>query len=120
MAYADFEFYMNQYKGARISVQDFEELSERASDYIDYITMGRATDTDVVKRACCAMAEALNATNIAKSVVSKPAVSSESVGSYSVSYRSSAEVEQETNAVLYSLARYYLGRTGLLYRGGGC
>ena len=122
MAYADYAFYVEQYKGARISVQEFPVLSERASEYIDYITKGKATDTDAVKRACCAMAESLQ---MAEKVYTTAAqgtgeIASESVGSYSVTYRSGADVARESEAELHRIALRYLAHTGLLYRGRGC
>ena len=54
-------------------------------------------------------------------------VQSETVGSWSRSYRSggdsarsAAQAAAENRAALLSIARQYLARTGLLYRGGRC
>nr|DAL68830.1 MAG TPA: Head Tail Connector Protein [Caudoviricetes sp.] len=35
MAYADYAFYKGTYKGSKLSEDAFEQLSERATDYID-------------------------------------------------------------------------------------
>ena len=43
MIYADYEFYKTEYFGVAISEADFPRLARRASSYIDYITMGRAS-----------------------------------------------------------------------------
>ena len=45
---------------------------------------------------------------------------SESVGSWSVSYRSGTEAMQEAKAQLKAAAEMYLANTGMLYRGGRC
>lgn len=84
MAYADYTFYHNVYKG-NLSEAAFGRLSERASDYIDSVTNKKYVDETVgddVKKACCAVAEAwdLNEQTSVKA--------SESVDGYSVSYKS--------------------------------
>ena len=42
MVYADYDFYTNEYFGRAISEDDFPRLALRGSQYIDYITQGRA------------------------------------------------------------------------------
>lgn len=104
MAYADYDFYLNIYFGNAISEEDFPRLSERASDYIRAATDG-LTDTvnglavEAVKKASCAVADALLDEEImtAGAFSGEQAVSSETVGGWSRSYRSaslaSADVE---------------------------
>ena len=64
MAYADYDFYLNTYFGNAVSEEDFPRLSERASDYVRAATRG-ISDTvdgwqmDAVKKASCAVADAL-------------------------------------------------------------
>lgn len=86
MAYADYAYYEQVYKGT-LSEADFERLSERASDYIDgrtnYIlkTAGISENMEErVKKACCALAEIIR-NNEAGGIKT-----SEKVGDYSVSY----------------------------------
>ena len=86
MAYADYAYYSNVYKGT-LSEADFERLSERASDYIDgktnYIlkTAGIPEDMEErVKKACCALSEVI------RNNEAGGAKTSEKVGDYSVSY----------------------------------
>lgn len=122
MAYADYTYYVDNFKGAAVSEADFPAAAERASEYIDYITRGRATaDMDAVKRACCAMAEIYHAMVKAQTAgVGSGAVAQETVGSYSVTYRSGSDVEAGYRQSLYRAAQMYLAHTGLMYRGGGC
>lgn len=104
MAYADYDFYLNTYFGNAVSEEDFPRLSERASDYVRSATRG-ISDTvdgwqmDAVKKASCAVADALLDEEImtAGAFSGEQAVSSETVGGWSRSYRAaslaSADVE---------------------------
>lgn len=95
--YADYDFYLNTYFGNAIPAEDFPRLSERASDYIRAATRG-LSDTvdggqlDAVRKASCAVAEALLDEEImtAGSFSGEQIVSSETVGSWSRSYGSSS------------------------------
>lgn len=114
MAYADYSFYTKQFLGVAIAETDFERLSLRASQFLDYYTGNRAKNynaDDSVKNACCALAETYQAI---ERTGAKAGISSESVGSYSVSYTT----EQDVKTMLANVARRYLAFTGLLYRGG--
>lgn len=114
MAYANYNFYAEKFIGKTIKEADFERLALRASQFLDYYTMNRAKDytkDDAVKNACCAVAEAYQ---IAEQAESKSGIASESVGSYSVSYRDSKNAME----MLARAARQYLAFTGLLSRGG--
>ena len=116
-AYADFEFYVTEYCGNQIDGDSFPRLSMRASEFIDYVTMNKASkdpDSDKVKRCCCALAEQLATLEAANDTGT---IASESVGSHSVSYRSTAEVNASINVRLMQTARRYLASTGMLYRG---
>ena len=112
MAYADFQYYKDTFLGNAIEEIEFPRLSLRASEYIDAHTGGviprLSAIPEEVQKATCAVAEKIQAYE------SKAEVTSESVGSYSVTYKTSdATYEQELGKVL----RLYLGNTGLLYRG---
>lgn len=138
MIYADFDYYKNIFLGIAIEDSDFPRLSLRSSQYIDYITQGRAkakADLEAVKMCCCELAEKYQTIEAAQELAQKSLsagsdgleVQSETVGSWSRSYRSggdsaqsAAQVAAESNAALYSIAQRHLVRTGLLYRGGGC
>lgn len=104
MAYADYEFYRDVYFGDAITEDDFPQLSERASDYIRAMTQG-VSDTvtgwqmEAVKKATCAIADIMQDEKrmSASAFSGDAAISSETVGSWSRTYRStsisSAEVE---------------------------
>ena len=67
MAYADFSFYSNAYRGDILTDENADHWLESASDYVDYVTFHRTEyafpdrERDVlkVKKAVCAIAEAL-------------------------------------------------------------
>lgn len=140
MAYADYEFYTNTYFGSAIKAEDFPRLALRASSFLDYYTQGRAeknSDLPAVKMACCAIAEQYQMIETAQTVAQKSMsyslesngqeVSSESVGSWSKSYKSGAESAsaaiasvENSKQLLADIAKQYLYGTGLLYRGGRC
>lgn len=91
MAYADFEFYKNMYRGT-LPEADFSRLSERASDYIDgrteYILKSAGVPEELserVKKACCALADAMHGNERGG------VKTSETVGNYSVSYAAGAQ-----------------------------
>ena len=110
MAYADFTFYQNSYYGNKISTQTgFIAPSERASDYIDAVTFGRAalnTDDQItvkIKKCCCALADEIQNDNL---IAGK---TSEKIGSYSVSYADTSNKSKK-----YQIALQYLGNTGIM------
>lgn len=137
MIYADYDYYLNEYYGRSVPEEDYPRLALRSSQYIDYITQGRAearADLEAVKMCCCALVEQYQSIDLAaqlaqKSLTASSAdgaeVQSETVGSWSRSYRSggdsaqsAAQAEETGKAALLDIARQYLARTGLLYRGG--
>lgn len=140
MSYADYEYYKDTYLGNAISESDFPRLSLRASSFLDYYTQGRAAknaDLDALKMACCAVAEQYQAIDAAQALANKSlsgAISdssgelqSQTVGSWSKSYRSGGESAAQAataaasaRSLLSAAAAQYLSGTGLLYRGGGC
>lgn len=95
--YADYDFYLNTYFGNAISEKDFPRLSTRASDYIRSMTHGLSdtaggADLEAVKKASCAVADALLDEEImtASAFSGEQTVSSETVGGWSRSYGSSS------------------------------
>lgn len=86
MAYADYDFYKNVYRGT-LSEAEFARLSERASDYIDsrteYILKKAGISDDMserVQKACCALADTIRGNERGG------VKTSEKVGNYSISY----------------------------------
>lgn len=142
MAYADFNYYADQFYGTAIEAADFPRLSLRASDFIDYITRNKAAKTtdetvlEALSKACCAIAEQMQIDERNKAIAAQTAtealsagggeVKSETVGGYSVSYTTALDYVKNADAAKAEVAGYmsialrYLSNTGLLYRGGCC
>lgn len=100
--YADYDFYLNEYFGDAISPEDFPRLSERASDYVRAATRGISDTVDgwqleAVKKCACAVADVLLDESIMTSNVysGDQAVSSETVGGWSRSYKAPAVSAEE-------------------------
>lgn len=135
--YADYEYYSMNYMGMMISEDDFPRLAMRASRYIDYITRNKtqkSAEMEAVKMCCCALAEQEQqietAQKLAQNSLSAAAedgaeVQSESVGSWSRSFRSGGSSAAEAGDAVsaaknarFQTVQEYLAHTGLLYRGG--
>lgn len=115
MAYATYEFYKDSYGGNSILLADFQRLSKRASDYIDMVTLGRADvyvdEKDLLKMACCAVAEAYKMNEEGGGVVA------ESVGKITRNYAAGVtNTPTEEERLSIAVCRYLL-HTGLLYLG---
>ena len=133
MIYASYEFYSYVYFGKSIEPSDFPRLALRASSYLDWCTAGRAAkhaDLEAVKMACCAIAEAYQTIDAARSSASKSLsasvgdsgeLQSQTVGSWSKTYRSGGSsakdalnAAESAQGVLMETAKMYLAGTGLL------
>lgn len=94
--YADYDFYTNVYLGNRVEEADFPRLSMRAFEYISGMTRGIVRkvsgDIDAVKMCVCAIAEIIQDEErlTAQSFSGEKPVSSETVGSHTISYSSPA------------------------------
>jgi hypothetical protein len=119
MAYADYDFYQNQYKGSVVPSSEFEELSERATEYVDSQILVNISDiyTDYpsvipteLKKCVCRLCE------IAYLEMNNPKVASESVGSYSRSFENNGTSQSYESRLNFAM-RVFLGKTGLLYKG---
>jgi len=150
MAYADFNFYSNSYYGDLLTSTNANKWLELASDEIDRFTFGRlvsafptaTVSVSKVKKAVCAIAEALYNIDVQRKAVSatkagdgtcKGAIASVSSGresiSYSVSnasasiYAAAAASEAEHNRLISDIAVKYLANIednngiNLLYAG---
>ncbi len=116
MAYADFNYYKNVFKGSSITdIATFDNLSERATEYINSVTFGHIDDiTDNIKRCCCALTEQINLDN---NFQNGKLISSEKNGNYSVSYAVPSNIATEHYRKMMVICRRYLFNTGLMYRG---
>lgn len=118
MAYADYDFYVNIYKGGSVPADKFDYLAERASDFMDTITFNRLKNNDYpefqgeIQKCCCALAEIV--CNYEKSR-NNSEIASETIGSYSVTYKSDSFEAHHSD--MLDTAKRYLIHTGLMYRG---
>lgn len=115
MAYADYPFYRETYRGKQLSEEDFKRLSVRSAYELDLMTMNRIKEPipDTVRLAACAVAEILYQAEKANG----QEVASESIGKQSVTY---VQTGKNSHEKCREAAAVYLYGTGLLYRGGRC
>ena len=111
MAYADYNFYKNEFLGT-LTAEEFAPRAERASDYIDFVTFGRATaDDERVKKCCCAIADT------EAKYDNGGEKTSENIDGYSVTYVAGVSKTQSRSEAVYNTALRYLME--LMYRGCG-
>ena len=129
----DFDYYKDVYLGNAIKEEDFNQFSRKAERFIAYATVNKAILTsgevlNSVKDCICELAECYASFDkIEKQSLGEgeKVISSEGVGTYSVSYDTSAQrtnTEIATDVTqrdkkLYNIVKQYLTHTGLLYRG---
>lgn len=123
-AYADYAFYSSSFLGTAIDGSNFPRLALRASRIIDHITFNRAaaiitanTDDDtieMIQMATCAVSEELNTQEQNGQL---DGITSERVGSYSVSYGAGSRATMSNEEKQERAARLYLGQSGLMFRG---
>ena len=100
MAYADYTFYTDVYKGD-MSAEEFERWAAKADLQIDRLTTGRAASApESMERAlslcCCAVADQLRTWHDQDSRTQYGLVASETVDGYSVSYRTNGTEDDRT------------------------
>lgn len=114
MAYADYEYYCNTYKGT-MQQPDFERLCLRASAYLDMVTFGRVLHAPNslagrIQNACCAVADAMLLNEHGGGIAS------ETNGKVTVNYIAGISNAKTENQRLYEAAARYLLMAGLLSR----
>ena len=118
MAYADYTYYATEFGGTAIAESDFPRLALKASAVIDQLTFGRAvTDTEYpsqIKNAMCAVAEEIQAIETSDG---SEYVTSESEGSYSVSFSADAVESRTDEQRYYDAAKVWLANTFLMFAG---
>lgn len=130
--YADYDFYIADYKGGAIPAEQFDTLAQKASAYIDYATMNRAKTATgdalyAVRSAVCALAEVMAdevKLNDTAYSTAQP-VASETVGGWSRSYAtksvSSVDAQRVENRKREAVSMYLAPYGLLMARGyGGC
>lgn len=124
MAYAD-RTQLAEYVGESVSLPSETEqdrLLERASEYIDYVTLDRIdTDDDdhaeAAQKAVCA--QVAYWMEVGEEVGSGPLIGSYAIGKLEMNFGGGGAGRQGTQQRLAPRARQYLFLAGLLYRGVG-
>lgn len=121
--YADYPFYTDKYHG-EMDEADFQRHILTASQYIRYMTMGRADEYegDELKYAACESADVLYSASQSLSGLGEK--KSENTDGYSVSYvtqgKDGETSEELSNRKMSGVIRKWLLPTGLLYAGARC
>lgn len=125
--YADYEFYVTEYRGNEDKIENFERAIVHASQYIRHVTLGRSDNYsgEELKYASCALVDAyLSAYKLSGDEYSTRQKKSENTDGYSVSYVTET-IDGESSEELfkrkaYPIAKQWLLGTGLLSRRVGC
>ena len=126
-AYVDYTFYSEQFGGSLIPSAEFLPFAVKAGAFIDYVTFDRVASLMSltspspkeaalifrIKMAVCSVAEQQKKLSESGGGL----ISSESVGSHSVSYTSASTDRKVREADMTYAASMYLAHTGLMYRG---
>lgn len=111
----DYQFYTEIYGGADCSEEVFDRLKIRAEANVNALTFGRSrkpgADSDAVRLAVCAVADALRAGEMGGSVVS------ERVGDVQVTYARGDSGSQPERSAIRQAAALYLADSGMMSRG---
>lgn len=106
MAYANYTFYKDVFKGRKLSASEFDYYAERAADYLDSLPGGSlAVDEVKVKKACCAVAEACRLNEQGGRIVQ------EAVSGYSRTMEASAQTQTDVQRLL-AAAKPYINSGG--------
>ena len=110
--YVDYIYYSQTYQG-KVKEENFTPLAIKAQALVDYYTFHRIKNaTEQVRFAVCELVDVINH----KEVNDTKNIQSEKVGSYSVSYASTDEINAQYNQDIKRILYKYLPPE-LLYRG---
>lgn len=133
--WVDFTYYTQEYKGSIVPSDQFDYYSLKAENYVDYITLGKASKfferfEEKIKNCVCAVAELqfkydkdLQSIKDYESKLIQSGVKSEQVKSHSISFMTAKDFTSESDLKtsfdkkLRDTIYQYLLVTGLLYRG---
>lgn len=126
--YVDFEYYSTTYGGTAINADSFIKLERKTRVFIDDITFDRLKNDntlidDTVKECLCEIMECNYKLDQEEAETGGKLISSETIDQHSVTYAVSDIEKNEVDksrvnfTKFYTIARQYLGNTGLLYRG---
>lgn len=120
-AYADEMYYINDYlKGRKpVITSGFPFYARSASQVIDQYTFNRLKDAaeipEAVQMCCCELAESEYRRE--KQQKEAGGKTSEKIGTYSVGFSSTQELQQATSGEQHRIVMKWLAETGLCYQG---
>ena len=107
--YVDYSYYETVFRGTKVPLDLFDSLELLARSYVDSQTFNRISDPiDFVKLATCEIIDLLFEWK-------SNSLKSESLGDYSVTYKS--KTEKNLTKDITAVIKRRLGTSGLLYRG---
>jgi hypothetical protein len=122
MIKADYSYYITEYQGS-LDETSYNKLVRKSNIYIDNITNGRlekSSEDDFsdftltkIKDCICAVTEYLSSSLNEQGIIETKKVSSETVGSWSVSY-SSSSTDKSILQDIKGIVNIYLSGTSLL------
>ena len=126
--YVDFIYYRDSFWGTTIPEANFIKYERRSRVFIDDVTFDRlkidaTLIDDTVKDCLCEIMECNYKLDQEESETGGKLISSETIDQHSVTYAVSDIEKNEVDksrvnfTKFYTIARQYLGNTGLLYRG---
>jgi hypothetical protein len=126
--YVDFTYYSTVYGGTAILADSFIKYERRARAFINDVTFNRLQNDatlidDTVKECLCEIMERNYSIDQEEAETGGKLISSETIDQHSVTYAVSDIEKNEVDksrinfTKFYTIARQYLGNTGLLYRG---
>jgi len=129
----NYDYYINTYKGTKVSEENFEKIEIKASSHIMSLIMNRDYTnwfgkdySEQVKMATCSVIDILNDTEQKEDILYKieqgQKISSEKVGDYSrnfetINYKELQEQISNNEIKIVKEVNNYLWNTGLMNRG---
>lgn len=111
--YADYTYYQQSYHGKMIPSEEWTKMAAQADAFVDAITFDRLhrgwAVTDLIKMACCAVAEEIFSQQQEKSAkISAAGIRSENTDGYSVGYADYSIIQQANQNRRLEAAEVYL------------
>ena len=124
----EYEYYVTEYFGEKVSSLDFPKYLKRANRYIEYITMkSELPEDEAIKDLLCVIIDLLydydiKVNQLNQSQSESIGIKSESIKSHSITFaemkgNEQSELLKGTESVIYAEIRRTLLPLGFLYRG---
>ena len=114
--FIDYSFYLSRYPDGSVTAEQFSGLCYKAQREIENAVAG-AVDVDDDVKECTAELIHYLAGAAEDEAATASGITSERVGDYSVSYASASEKRAQQKATKAEIIKFWLGKSGLNYRG---